>query len=74
MKFSLGYMLLELSLVAVALGLSVIQADDLRIVLGPVVMIAWGAAIGGLFGRIRSGAVVGLCLYPVIIIANLLGW
>src|SRR5262245_21084101 len=74
LQFSLRDMMIEVSLLALALGLTFAsgQSDDLPIVLGPFLMVTWGAAAGGLARRIRLGAIVGFCLYPVLIAANFL--
>lgn len=73
-QFSLGYLLLEIFWVALALGISravflswhgnwgtpaELQSDE---VLVPLTVFAWSAAIGGMFGRMTAGIAVGVLL------------
>ena len=61
-QFSLGYMLLEIFWIALALGLTraFFSLDDeywvLHTLLMPAAIIVWGTAIGGLVRKMRKGA------------------
>jgi hypothetical protein len=74
-QFSLGYLLLEMLWVSLAIGFSCKVAaawqvpvyDDAVVIVNVCSLIAglacWGAAIGGLFGRMIIGAVTALAAF-----------
>jgi len=72
-QFSLRYLLLEMLLIGLALGLSRLvvvfwghesnSAAVVRVVSLIVGLACWGAAFGGLFGRMGMGALTALGLF-----------
>jgi len=78
-QFSLGYMLLETFWIASALGitrwcyLTLTSASDEPAILFPVGIVLWATAIGGLFGRMNVGAMLGVLAIVALIIANFMG-
>jgi hypothetical protein len=68
-QFSLGYLLLELSCIAVSIGLvrSIYLTWNLMqprpwVYTIPAAIVVVPAAIGGLFGQMRIGAIIGFAL------------
>ena len=71
-QFSLGYMLLEIFWIALALGLTRLfysidnQHRQLRLLLLPLALIVWGTAIGGLAGKMLKGALFAAAVIVVL--------
>jgi hypothetical protein len=65
-QFSLGYLFLEIFWIALALGLTtqVFRLDDEAAIWFSAILLllaaqAWGAAVGGLFQRMKTGFLMG---------------
>ena len=81
-QFSLEYFFLEVFWIALALGLARIIIWDLpinsniveflRVALIPAALASSGAAIGGLFGNMRQGAIWGGIALGVVLVVALL--
>ena len=78
-QFSLGYLLVEVGVFAAAMGSTRViyevaspetfpaHVGEIFVLFGAAIVssVLWGAAMGGLFGRMQRGAVWGLLLSPL---------
>ena len=80
-QFSLRYLMAEMALIGAAISLTCVRPpipvqSDLAVI--PLMLLAavtWCAAIGGAFGRMKAGAIVGCCLWGLwLAFAIAVGW
>jgi hypothetical protein len=64
-QFSLAYLLAEISLLAIGLGIA--RWASTEPIAMPTASACFGAAMGGLFGRMKEGAVFGVAAFYLLL-------